>query len=165
MLHVATPAAVPPAIVSIATSHALEPGRATRPAIGVPPATLPVDLDPYGARHRNLWAARLDEAVRQARDPIMLVAQGDGCLALAWWARLSPRAYTAKVLGALMMAPADPADKRLRAFADCPDTRLPFPSIVMIGKDESQADIDHARHLAAGWGSRFLETSLQDCLS
>ena len=43
-----------------------------------------------GGGGRNLWAARLDEAVRLTERPVILVAHGIGCFAVTWWARLSP---------------------------------------------------------------------------
>src|SRR4051812_24931691 len=54
---------------------------------------------------RNLWAARLDEAVLHADKPVLLIASGESCLATAWWARLSPSGYVSKVAGALLFAP------------------------------------------------------------
>ncbi|MCW3847892.1 alpha/beta hydrolase [Sphingomonas sp. LB-2] len=97
---------------------------------------------------RNIWAARLDQAVLRSEKPVLLVASGESCLATAWWARLSPASYVSKVAGALLFAPT-PGDEADSRFAS-PRAALPFPSAV----------IDHASHdrieaLAQGWGSAF----------
>jgi uncharacterized protein len=101
---------------------------------------------------RNLWAARLDEAVRLADARVTLVAHGVGCFAVAWWARLSPACYVEKVAGALFVRPlarvmAASPDQR---FAG-PNTRLPFASQLI----DSGAD---AVALAREWGSRLLDS-------
>lgn len=102
---------------------------------------------------RNLWAARLDEAVRLAEEPVVLVAHGISCFAVAWWARLSPASYVTKVASALFVRPlgtgvsASPEQR----FAG-PRTLVPFPSLVI---DE----INGAADLARDWGSRFAAIS------
>lgn len=112
-----------------------------------------VDLDRRSASRRNLWAAKLDDAVRRADGPVLLVAQGISCLAVAWWARLSPAFYLTAVSGALFLAPARVADipaEEGRLF-DSPSTLLPFPSIVIGDAD------DAVRTLALGWGSHWTD--------
>ena len=55
----------------------------------------------YTAAQRTALAARIDAAVSEADRAVMLIAEGAACAAAAWWARLSPRCYTAGVSGAL----------------------------------------------------------------
>ncbi|MEI9926724.1 MAG: alpha/beta hydrolase [Sphingomonas sp.] len=69
-----------------------------------------VDVGPRRASRRNLWATRLDEAVRRAERPVIIVAYGVSCFALTWWARLSPAPYFERVAGALLV----PAARRRR---------------------------------------------------
>lgn len=107
-----------------------------------------VDFAAATARQRNLWAARLDEAVRRAGKPVLLIASGESCSAAAWWARLSPADYVAKVAGALLFAPRG-AEAEL--FAS-PRTPLPFPSAV-VGRTSTR----RALALAESWGSGLLE--------
>jgi hypothetical protein len=47
---------------------------------------------------RNAMAARIDAAVSMSDRAVMLLAQGTACAAAAWWARLSPRSYTASIV-------------------------------------------------------------------
>lgn len=111
---------------------------------------------PYRAGNRterNLLGARLDEAVTQADRAVLLIAQGAGCFATAWWARLSPASYVSRVAGALFVEP-DTREGKVDALLDTfasPRTALPFPSIVLQGGDAPQL---HA--ITADWGSRVL---------
>jgi predicted alpha/beta hydrolase family esterase len=113
-----------------------------------------IELAPHG-HARNLWAAKLDEAVRLAERPVVIVAFGVSCFALAWWARLTPASYLEQVAGALMIAPLGAsviAARGAENFAG-PDTRFSFPSLVI-----EEADTDaRAEGLAASWGSRLLD--------
>lgn len=132
---------------SVVSLFGAEPGRwrsllsqFTRAELGCIPRT---------RAERNLLASRLDETINSADRPIVLLAEGAGCHAAAWWARLSPESYVSKVKGALFFRPEDVKDD---SFAS-PRMRLPFPSI-LIG-DESTSS-DHLSALAAGWGSQIV---------
>jgi len=107
-----------------------------------------VPLDARSAAARTVWAAKLDRAVREADTRVLLVAEGLGCAASAWWARLSPAHDVRKVAGALLFAP--PADDG-GLFAS-PRSRLPFPSLVI--RPGGMAD-DLAAAVDA-WGSRLV---------
>lgn len=100
------------------------------------------------AGERNLTAALIDDAVTQTERTVLLLAQGVGCAAVAWWARLSPRFYVERVSGALLIDP-DGGTTASSDFAS-PRSTLPFPSMV-VGNDES------ARRLSSEWGSRLLD--------
>ena len=69
--------------------------------------TARVDLGMWSMPHRNAWATKLDQSISQARAPVILVGHSLGCLAIAWWAALSPQPYGWPVAGALLVAPAD----------------------------------------------------------
>ena len=73
-----------------------------------------VALDHEG--RRSIWAAQLDAAVMRADRAVVLVAEGIGCHAASWWARLTPRSYVSRVAGALMF---DPPAEGARDL--CPD--------------------------------------------
>ncbi len=103
------------------------------------------------ASERTALAARIDAAVSASDRAVMLLAQGSACAAAAWWARLSPKAYTANVAGALLVAP-EGTSLDHRNFA-APKIGLPFPSIV-VGAD------DEAQRLGVEWGSRLIDGPL-----
>ena len=73
--------------------------------------TIRAELGMWHTPHRNSWVNRLDEAIRHAHAPVILVAHSLGCQAVAWWAQLSPQPYGWPVAGALLVAPAD-VDRR-----------------------------------------------------
>ncbi len=87
-----------------------------------------VPLDVRSVADRTRWAARLDDAVRGADRTVLLVADGLGCAASAWWARLSPADYVARIAGAILL---DPGNGDRDMLFDSPQIRLPFPSLVI----------------------------------
>jgi hypothetical protein len=97
---------------------------------------------------RNLWAARLDEAVRLAERPVVIVAYGVSCFAVAWWARLSPTTYVEKVAGAVFVRPLGNGTVSAEQRFDGPKIRMAFPSILADTGAEAAA-------LARDWGSRL----------
>lgn len=115
-------------------------------------AHLTADHDSQSAR--NILGARLDRVVADAEARVMLIAEGAGCFAAAWWARLTPASYVSRVVGAVFYAPvADARAARAAAshFAS-PRTRLPFPSLLI--DDRDALDDTRVDALASDWGSR-----------
>jgi predicted alpha/beta hydrolase family esterase len=116
-----------------------------------------IALEMNRPRRQSVWATQLDDAVMQADRAVLFVAEGVGCFAASWWARLSPSHYVSKVAGALLLDPVQPpheADKR-QMFAS-PAVALPFPSLVLTGDDrDALHDPALDAHIDA-WGSRLL---------
>lgn len=107
---------------------------------------------------RGDWSARLDEVVADAAGPLVLVAHSLGCILTAWWAAHST--HTAKVRGALLVAPGDVARADVSAYipgwlpiASAP---LPFPSVLVGSCDDPYCALDRAEALAQQWGARFV---------
>lgn len=117
---------------------------------------------PFKARtmaERNMLAARLDAAVTQADRAVLLLAQGAGCFATAWWARLSPASYVSRVAGALFFEPIEEDERSVGSLLDTfasPRSALPFPSIVLGGEAARAGLRPHVRSLADSWGSRVV---------
>ena len=118
-----------------------------------------VDLGSSDNPFRNNWVNRLNLAVHQAGRPVVLVAHGLGCLAVAWWAEYERPSYGNPVVGALLAAPPDVdrpgTDPRLARFASCPRAPLPFPSFLAASQDDPFCNFRTAQLLASDWGSRF----------
>ncbi len=120
-----------------------------------------VDLGMWDTPHRNAWVTKLDQTIAQAQAPVILVGHSLGCLAIAWWASLSPQPYGWPVAGALLVAPCDvdratiPAE--LSTFTPAPRAPLPFPSILVASTDDPWIDLDAAHSLAVDWGSHFID--------
>ncbi len=109
--------------------------------------------------HSGRWALQLDGSMASRSEPVILLAQGVACLALAWWAQLSPPAYLRNIRGAVLLSPLSYGFGQsaiARNVRLSPGTRLPFPSIVAC--DPSPA-IEQVLALADSWGSRFVDAS------
>ena len=133
------------------------------------PDIVRVELGMWNTPHRNAWVTKLDQAIRAARAPVVLAAHSLGCIAVAWWAALSPQPYGWPVAGALLVAPADvdriDAPTELKGFTPAPRTPLPFPSLVVTSSDDPWVSIERAHSMAVDWGSHFIDAGPQGHLN
>ncbi|WP_162234696.1 alpha/beta hydrolase [Sphingomonas sp. Leaf231] len=139
----------------VAISDALRPEPTWRTMFGWPaddPRTITIAARSRG--ERKIFAARVDQAVCAAERPVLLVADGLGCAASAWWGRLSPTDYVSRIAGALLFAPRDAEPTRdgdADLFAS-PAAPLPFPSFVI----QPQGDVAGVDAAVQSWGSRLV---------
>lgn len=120
-------------------------------------AALPVELD-LSKFHNGRWALQLDAVFARRKAPAIILARGAACLAVAWWAQLSPRSYLDAVRGALFRSPLSVGFGQAAIAASArtgPSQRLPFPSVVAC---EATPYIGAILALADNWGSRFIDT-------
>lgn len=121
--------------------------------------TMRADLGQWSAPTRNAWVTRLDQAIRSAAAPVILVAHSLGCHAVAWWAALSGQPWGWPVAGALLVAPPDIAHAgacaELRRFGPAPKVALPFPAILVGSEDDPYCSAQRAFDLARDWGALF----------
>ncbi|OCP01694.1 MULTISPECIES: alpha/beta fold hydrolase [unclassified Ensifer] len=103
------------------------------------------------------WIAALDRAVAEAEAPPLLVAHSLACLLVAHWQKASTRA----VAGAFLVAVPDPASgafpPEAKGFAEVPDGRLRFPSLIVASSNDPFGSVEYAQERAAQWGSDFVE--------
>ncbi|RVT52785.1 RBBP9/YdeN family alpha/beta hydrolase [Rubrivivax albus] len=109
---------------------------------------------------RGDWMARLDETLIDApATPVLLAAHSLGCLLVAAWAAHSR--HTAQVAGALLVAPPDTGREdmppQLHGWRPIVRTRLPFPAIAVISRDDPYGDADRMRDIAQGWGAEIVD--------
>ncbi len=117
-----------------------------------------VDMGGSHRPDRNSWVTRLDQAIRGVAAPIVLVGHGVGALTIAWWTELLGQEIEASIIGALLIAPPDPAadyNERMQAFAPLPRTILPFPALVVASENDPYVSVDRAFSMARQWGSGF----------
>jgi hypothetical protein len=112
---------------------------------------------------RREWIDAIDSAVANAAAPVILVAHSLGCIAVAHWAASRD---VAAVASALLVAPPWLHDsalcpQELRSFLPAPNSRLPFPSILVASENDPYLPIDLASRLAQSWGSEFVNVGLQ----
>lgn len=108
--------------------------------------------------HGGRWALQLDAAISRRTEPVILAARGVACLAVAWWAKLSPKIYTRGIEGAIFDAPLQVGfgQAHIAAAASVsPAIKLPFPSIVT---SAASPVIEQILALADSWGSHFIDT-------
>jgi predicted alpha/beta hydrolase family esterase len=119
------------------------------------------DLGMWSDPRRNAWVTRLEQAIRTAEAPVILVAHSLGCLAVAWWAELAGQQWGAPVAGALLVAPPDveraDACREIAGFAPAPQVSLPFPSILVASEDDPYCSRQRAFDMARLWGSHFVD--------
>lgn len=120
-----------------------------------------VELGSWEKPNRNQWVNKLNLAIRDAGQPVVLAAHSLGCLAVAWWAVLEKPDFGNPVIGALLVAPPEvdvaPLDPRLEQFGPAPKGPLPFPSIVVASHDDPYIQFHRVRRLAQFWGSRVAD--------
>jgi predicted alpha/beta hydrolase family esterase len=112
-----------------------------------------LEVPDWHVPRRSDWLRALDDAIRRAAAPPIVIAHSLGCVAFASWAASAAR----PVRGALLVAPADvdraDAPLFLREFAPVPRTRLPFFARVIASDDDPYATLPRARQIAADWGA------------
>lgn len=104
---------------------------------------------------RGDWMAQLEEAVLASDRPIALVAHSLGCQLVAAWAGHSR--HTARVRGALLVAPPDTAradmPPQLASWRQVPRQPLPFTAQVVYSEDDPFCAPERALAMAADWGA------------
>jgi len=109
---------------------------------------------------RGDWLARLDEVVIDSHGDganLVLVAHSLGCIQVAAWAAVSR--HTARVRGALLVAPGDVEQPELReqlpGWAPIVRAPLPFAAHVVGSRNDPYCSADRARGLARDWGAHW----------
>ncbi|MEZ5923847.1 MAG: alpha/beta hydrolase [Hyphomicrobiaceae bacterium] len=112
------------------------------------------------------WVARIVDAVRQAKRPVVLIAHSCGVSAVV---HAAPKLLPDKVAGALLVAPPDyesaarwtePGSDwlvRESGFHPVPTAPLPFPSMVIASRNDPFASYEMAQEMALDWGSDIVD--------
>jgi len=119
-----------------------------------------VEMPNWDFPRRPEWVDALDEAIgkawRDSEEAPVLVGHSVGCTAIVHWAREGRW----PVRAALLAAPADvdraDCPEPLRNFAPCPRRTLPFPSLLVAGRDDPYTTVAAASAYATAWGSRLV---------
>jgi len=96
------------------------------------------------------WVRRLDETIRANGRPVLLVAHSFGCLVAVRQTALDTR----KILGVLLVAPANP--DKFDATWLLPIRPLGVPTVVVGSENDRWMPIICAEWWARRWGSRFV---------
>jgi uncharacterized protein len=108
---------------------------------------------------REEWLATLEAAIAEAPEPVVLVAHSLGCALVA---HLTSRPSAARIVAALLVAPADVdsperTPPETRSFAPMPTAPLPFPATVVASADDPYVALARAQAFAAAWGATFVD--------
>lgn len=121
------------------------------------PNSTRVEQDDWMQPQQADWVTRLDEAIRQAPGPVILIGHSLGCVTIAHWATQASPELRERVRGALMVAPADVeragCPEPLRDFAPLPRQPLPFPSLLVASDNDPAASAPRALALAQDWNA------------
>lgn len=108
---------------------------------------------------RGDWLARLDEVLLGLPEgqEAVLAAHSLGCIQVAAWAAHSR--LTARVRGALLVAPGDVERDDLRpmlpGWSPIVRQRLPFRSVLLGSRDDPYCSEARARAMAQDWGAAY----------
>jgi predicted alpha/beta hydrolase family esterase len=118
---------------------------------------------------REEWVEALSTVVAACARPALLVAHSLGALTVAHAADRFP---VGKVVGAWLAAPPNLSDlsrferlsdgeggrpESLRDFWPAPDSRLPFPAIVVASRNDPFCSFETACNLARSWGASLAD--------
>lgn len=97
------------------------------------------------------WSRRAEKAILSATHPVVLIAHSFGCLtAVHAGDRLQGR-----VVGALLVAPADP--DKFGVATQLPTAPLAYPALLVGSTNDPWLSAAKARGLARAWGTRYTE--------
>lgn len=97
-----------------------------------------------------VWSERLNQVLRGDDRPTLIVAHSFGCLVAVHCAQSG----APNLIGALLVAPADPAKFGVQDLLCA--ARLPFPSIVIGSSNDPWLTLPGALYWAKKWGSEFV---------
>ncbi|MET3600534.1 RBBP9/YdeN family alpha/beta hydrolase [Martelella mangrovi] len=99
------------------------------------------------------WIAALEKAIRTAQTPPVLVAHSLACLLVAHWHQVSDL----PIKEAMLVAVPDPRSQAFpllaAGFADAPQTKFRFPSLIVASTDDPYGSLPYVRSQAEKWGS------------
>lgn len=103
------------------------------------------------------WVSNVEETVKKAGNPVIIVAHSIGCLVLAHWAA---SLHHSPIKGALLVAPPNPNEPVFPSIAEgfeqTPMKAFDFPSIIVASSNDPYARLDYAKNLADAWGSTLI---------
>jgi uncharacterized protein len=108
---------------------------------------------------RGDWQIQLEEAVLGCTERAVLVAHSLGVILVAAWAAHTRHAH--RVKGALIVAPGDVGRDEVRSILPSwwpiERQRLPFPSILVVSRNDPRCSFEMASGLAADWGAELVD--------
>ena len=111
---------------------------------------------------RGEWVETLVAAIAAAPRPVVLIGHSIGVITIAHAAAIAPT----RIAGAFLVAPSDVeapgVAPEVRNFAPIPRARLPFPSLLVVSRDDAWCTLARAQGLARDWGSEIFDAGHAD---
>ena len=112
-----------------------------------------VEQDDWVSPRRESWVRAIGDMILAQDAPVVVAAHSLGCIATAHL----PAKVTARIAGALLVAPADPERRAaLNDFAPVPYAALPYRSVVVASSNDPFCPVRLAGAYARAWGSEFV---------
>ena len=109
-----------------------------------------VEQDDWVSPRRASWVKAIGDLILAQDAPVVVAAHSLGCIATT---HLPPE-VTARIAGALLVAPADPERRAaLNDFAPVPYAKLPYRSVVVASSNDPFCPVRLAGAYARAWGS------------
>jgi len=117
------------------------------------PGTVRVQQDDWITPSRRAWVSSITQTILAQPGPVVVAAHSLGCIAISHL----PLEATARIQGALLVAPADPERRAILAdFAPVPYQPLPYRSIIVASSNDPYCPVRTAGAYARAWGSEFV---------
>jgi len=105
------------------------------------------------------WLLKLTAAIAAIDGKIIIVAHSLAVSLVAHWSTTN---NTQKIVGALLVAPADVdscthTPEEIWNFSPIPLLKLDFPSILITSSNDPYISVERAQFLAEQWGSTFID--------
>lgn len=121
-----------------------------------------VEQDNWDWPVMSQWTSRLNELLDKSEDPVILIAHSLGCITLVHWSNLY---YSKRVVGALLVAPADAEQSGrlsfVEGFTPIPRKQLPFPTTLVASTNDIYMSIERSAYFADQWGCQFINAGRQ----
>ena len=112
-----------------------------------------VQQDDWITPSRQAWVASIARTILLQTEPVVIVAHSLGCIATTHL----PADVTARIQGALLVAPADPERRSILSdFAPVPARKLPYRSVMVASSNDPYCPVRLAGAYARAWGSEFV---------
>ena len=112
-------------------------------------AAMRVSQQDWMVPERTAWAAALEQAIRRASSPVVILAHSVGCLAAIFTIAAAP------VAAVVLVAPADAerpdAPGALRTFTPIPMRPLGVPALLVASDSDPYCTLDRAEAFAQAW--------------
>ena len=117
------------------------------------PNCVRVQMKDWECTQREVWVQAISETIVAQNAPVIVVAHSLGCIATTYL----PNHVRQQIVGALLVAPADPEKKSFLAdFSPVPYTTLPYKSIVVGSSNDPFCAGRLSSAYARSWGSQYV---------